>query len=999
VAGTILEFAAIATEILMLDRSHRGIYALYIAAVLVWLIASAHAALAQGLQVATTNLPPGSVGYCYPYGPEESCWEWGPLTLLATGGSGSYTWSILQGSLPPGLSLDSETGEITGIPTSVGTSPFTVEVIDSYSNTATATLGIAVCGPLSFITTSLPNGTVGVPYNAPLEACGGYPHFYYWALDPLTTLPPGLTLDALGYIHGIPTTAGTTPFTLKVNDELAQIVGQNFAITVGSSGSAVGVLLTSEPNPAFTSTPVTFSAQVLGQGSPAPTGTVGFLDGDIQMGSVYLVPQTNTNLLLDSSFFTNGDAWLCNFYWWCFGSTILIPNSGTSPVGDQTAYRFQATDNSGSWLSQWIEGLTPSQPTTFSIWMKSNTDSLQNVPLCILDTSTWNWISQDCLATSSWQRCSVTVTPADDFSEVSVGEPYGTYWPWDVSIWGAQVELSGSPGPYVATAGTPVTSTTALATFTTNSLGNGPHTVTAGYGGDAGHDASTSAPVTQKVDQITITNSYPLVNGQVGTPYTAALYATGGTPPYTWTVAFGALPDGLSLGSDGVIVGTPTGLPGDYSGSFFAQVLDSSNPPESALKKFQIDIVSGPQCGGISRPSKGSKRSKRSKRSQSDDDYWPPSISGVYPNQGVAGASGWSMTIYACLTLDENGNYGTVTVNLPLGFTPVGGPTVILGWIIQQTVNISAGAQLGENEISIHQALDGEQLDSNPLSYYVVPPTVHVTDANLWQNFIKVSLVGSPDMSGPLKVTLNGANQNFAMQYGEGSAVGPGDYSVQMDRPSIPADLYSSITAEWDLPNGEGAPSEQLDIKWLVKGVIRHSQYITPLESKCPVQPAQAWIINPATCEFIPISLYSDFIDAIHENGTGRSLAQGLLQYSDGRNNQCSYPPGADDYNSFAQVNAVKGACQTLVDDTSVGAYPSPKKDGDFGCRDNLPLIDDDNSQHALKFVMDYCPGCYTDFRGTSGHMDDYNPYDQYCHSYEEHDYGNLWTADTYSTN
>lgn len=44
--------------------------------------------------------------------------------------------------------------------------------------------------------------------------------------------------------------------------------------------------------------------------------------------------------------------------------------------------------------------------------------------------------------------------------------------------------------------------------------------------------------------------------GTVSTPYTFAMEATGGTLPIVWSVD--ALPDGLIMGGDGVITGTPT---------------------------------------------------------------------------------------------------------------------------------------------------------------------------------------------------------------------------------------------------------------------------------------------------------------------------------------------------------------------------------------------------------------------------------------------------------
>jgi hypothetical protein len=49
-----------------------------------------------------------------------------------------------------------------------------------------------------------------------------------------------------------------------------------------------------------------------------------------------------------------------------------------------------------------------------------------------------------------------------------------------------------------------------------------------------------------------------LANGFVGVPYSDQVTATGGTPPYNFTISAGALPNGLTLGPDGVIMGTPT---------------------------------------------------------------------------------------------------------------------------------------------------------------------------------------------------------------------------------------------------------------------------------------------------------------------------------------------------------------------------------------------------------------------------------------------------------
>lgn len=73
----------------------------------------------QPLAITTAALPAGTVGTAY------------NATLTATGGTGAKTWSISAGTLPPGLSLNTTSGVISGTPTAAGVAPFTVRVRDS----------------------------------------------------------------------------------------------------------------------------------------------------------------------------------------------------------------------------------------------------------------------------------------------------------------------------------------------------------------------------------------------------------------------------------------------------------------------------------------------------------------------------------------------------------------------------------------------------------------------------------------------------------------------------------------------------------------------------------------------------------------------------------------------------------------------------------------------------------------------------------------------------
>jgi len=100
------------------------------------------------------------------------------------------------------------------------------------------------------------------------------------------------------------------------------------------------------------------------------------------------------------------------------------------------------------------------------------------------------------------------------------------------------------------------------------------------YGGD-----QTFTTLTSPVALAVTTSSLP--NGTVGVAYSQTLAATGGTAPYTWTIASGTLPAGLSLSSSGVISGTPTIAGGPTSVTF--RVTDSTSA--TATKSLSITVV------------------------------------------------------------------------------------------------------------------------------------------------------------------------------------------------------------------------------------------------------------------------------------------------------------------------------------------------------------------------------------------------------------------------
>jgi hypothetical protein len=74
--------------------------------------------------------------------------------------------------------------------------------------------------------------------------------------------------------------------------------------------------------------------------------------------------------------------------------------------------------------------------------------------------------------------------------------------------------------------------------------------------------------------------------GVVGAPYSASFNATGGTAPYSWALTAGSLPDGVSLGADGVLSGTPT-----VAGSFTFTLTAYDGPGFEGSKSFTAAIA------------------------------------------------------------------------------------------------------------------------------------------------------------------------------------------------------------------------------------------------------------------------------------------------------------------------------------------------------------------------------------------------------------------------
>lgn len=179
--------------------------------------------------VSPDTLPGGTVGVAY------------SETLVGSGGTVPYSFTLTAGVLPAGLTLTAA-GVLAGTPTAAGTSPVTIRATDANGCFVDQPYSIViaeapplppVCPVITVLPAVLPGGTVGVAYTQTLTGSGGTAPYVFGVT--VGVLPPGLTLTAAGVLAGTPTTAGTSPVTIRATDASACFAEVAYSIVIAAA--------------------------------------------------------------------------------------------------------------------------------------------------------------------------------------------------------------------------------------------------------------------------------------------------------------------------------------------------------------------------------------------------------------------------------------------------------------------------------------------------------------------------------------------------------------------------------------------------------------------------------------------------------------------------------------------------------------------------------------------------------------------------------------------
>jgi len=158
-------------------------------------------------------------------------------SFAGAGGTPPYTWSVVSGNLPPGLSLSSN-GTLSGFPATAGTSTFTVKMIDAHQLIAEKEISLTVnLSPITILNApELLYGIRNLAYSQTLLAEGGTGSYIWTRIS--GNLPTGLQLSQLGVLSGKPTTPGNYTFRIEVRDGTNVITSKLFTLNIRSVYSA-----------------------------------------------------------------------------------------------------------------------------------------------------------------------------------------------------------------------------------------------------------------------------------------------------------------------------------------------------------------------------------------------------------------------------------------------------------------------------------------------------------------------------------------------------------------------------------------------------------------------------------------------------------------------------------------------------------------------------------------------------------------------------------------